>query len=168
MSKKAPACPKCGRVLLKKVGCLGKIVRLCLTLGLLLVVVVVAGTILAPRRPEGERPVDVRRAPVSPEGPYEREAVDDLPAYRVVKVITNAVVGRSSDVIVPSLSPKTPKTERESIARAIAQKERLDEAWFYSTEEAARANKSASFAEEHPDAMKRGYLGSLDHGQFRE
>lgn len=163
VSKKAYACPKCGRVLRKKVGCLGKVFRLVL----LLFVVIFIVALFAPKRPVGDQPAMIRRGPVPPEGPFERVAGDGLPAYRVVKVLTNGVVGRASDVIIPSLSPRSRRSEREEVARSIADKERLDEAWFYSTEDAQRANKSVSFASDHPEAMKKGYLGHLDHGQFR-
>ncbi len=69
-------------------------------------------------------------------------------------------------MLIASLSRKTPAAERERVARGIAAAEGFDELSIYSTEDAQKANVSASFAKAHPRAMKEGFLGSLREGKF--
>lgn len=97
--------------------------------------------------------------------PVESKATSDLPAYKLADVVNQRVGGRIGEVIIPSLSRTSPAQRREAVARAIAEKEGLQEVVLYATEEAMRADSSASYAEQHPGAMK-GYLGSLRGGKF--
>jgi hypothetical protein len=90
-----------------------------------------------------------------------------LPAYRMLFAQDKLGGGRFGDALLSSLSRETPAAERERVARGIAQKERLTNLAIYSTEEAYEANTSASFLKEHPDALKHGFLGSLDENTFR-
>ncbi len=90
-----------------------------------------------------------------------------LPAYKMLFANDKLGGGRFGDALVPSLSRETPLSERERVARGIAQKERLTNLAIYSTEQAYEANTSASFLKEHPDALKQGFLGSLDENTFR-
>jgi hypothetical protein len=74
--------------------------------------------------------------------------------------------GRFGDALIPSPSRKTPAAERERVTRGIAQKERLTKLAIHSTEEAYKANVSASFLEKHPNALKEGFLGSVKENGF--
>jgi hypothetical protein len=105
---------------------------------------------------------DQRQEPAPPAAP-----VANLPSYRMLFANDKAGGGRFGDALVPTLSRATPEAERERIARGIAQKEGLTNLAIYSTEDAYKANVSASFGAQHPDAMRGGFLGSLDGGSFR-
>ncbi|MFC1601435.1 hypothetical protein ACFL34_03715 [Candidatus Sumerlaeota bacterium] len=91
----------------------------------------------------------------TPEPSKERDLT--LPEYEVLLY---------GDVLIPSFSRATPATTRESVARAIAKQDRLKDASFFSTRDAYQANMSASYLRSHPDAMKKGFLGSLRNGKF--
>jgi hypothetical protein len=93
--------------------------------------------------------------------------VAGLPDYQMLFANDKLGGGRFGDALVPSLSRKTPVAERERVARGIAQKERLTELAIYSTEGAYKANVSASFLKEHPDALRQGFLGSLNESTFQ-
>jgi hypothetical protein len=102
-----------------------------------------------------------------PQAPATRVAVADLPAYKVLFSAQKiGGGGKFGDVLVSSLSRKTPAKTREDIAKKIASKEGLSQLSLYSTDEAYRANNSESFSKAHPGAMKRGFLGSLQDGKF--
>jgi|GEM_PF-2590966 len=98
--------------------------------------------------------------------PVDRPALSDLPAYKILYVVEPMKGGKTGDVLMPSLSRSTPTVERESIARRITALEGWVEIRLYSTEEAYEANYSASFAEQHPNAMRTGFLGVISDGQF--
>ncbi len=74
--------------------------------------------------------------------------------------------GRFGDILIPSFSRQTPVWTREKIFLAIAAKEELTEASFYSSEDAYRANISASFLKTHPNALREGFLGRVKDGSF--
>lgn len=88
-------------------------------------------------------------------------AAAGLPEYTVIDK-----VGDNLEVLVPSLSVDAPDAEIEAVARSIASAERVGTIYLYRTEDAQKANMSASFAERHPDAMAEGYLGVLRGGAF--
>jgi hypothetical protein len=94
-------------------------------------------------------------------------SVASIPAYRMLFANDKLGGGRFGDALIPSLSRKTPVAERERLARDIAQQERLTNLAIYSTEAAYEANTSASFLAKHPDALKHGFLGSLDENKFQ-
>ncbi|MGE5574016.1 MAG: hypothetical protein ACM3ZU_13525 [Bacteroidota bacterium] len=101
------------------------------------------------------------------EEPIARPAVNQLPAYTILLSVDLADgTGRMGDILIPSLSPSTPRAKRESVARAIAAKEGFVAAYLYSTREAYEADMSSSYAKAHPDALKSGFLGFLEQGKF--
>lgn len=98
--------------------------------------------------------------------PVDRESSTSLPAYAVLysnKMVSSRKFG---DILIPFFSRQTPPAQRESTFRAIARKEGLDNASFYSINNAYKANVSASFAKSHPNAMRNGFLGMLQGGKF--
>lgn len=97
---------------------------------------------------------------VKPAGRNEAAAAG-LPDYTVIDK-----VGDNLEVLIPSLSVDAPDAEIEAVARGIAEAERVGTVYLYRTEDAQRANMSASFAEQNPNAMSGGYLGMLQNGQF--
>ncbi len=151
VSTKAVACPKCGRrVGRAPVSCGGVLmaalfVLVGIPLGLVALAAIFSGI------PTGVDP-DVNEEP--------------LPAYSKLFVGPVVTGGLHGEILVPDVSRSSPASKRESIARRIARKEDLSQLELYSTEDAYKANSSASYLKEHPDAMKRGYLGSLKDGAF--
>ena len=105
---------------------------------------------------EGWIQADFVRSP----SPEPRLAIA-LPEYRVLDK-----VGGYIDVLVPSLRVGTPTESVERIIRAIAGAEGAPEVSMYRTEAAYRANFSSSYAREHPNALRDGFLGSLTGGRF--
>lgn len=102
--------------------------------------------------------------------PRESEYIEpelELPDYTILDEVNLLVGGYYGDVLVPSLTPDTQVEELEAVAGQIAQAEGFDEISLYCTEEAYRANFSASFLEDHPDALKDGFLGHYKDGVFR-
>ena len=101
------------------------------------------------------------------EEPIARPAVNELPAYTILFSVDLADgTGRMGDILIPSLSPSTPTAKRESVARSIATKEGFVTVYLYRTREAYEANMSSSYAKAHPDALKSGFLGSLEGDKF--
>lgn len=99
--------------------------------------------------------------------PIARPATGDLPAYTVLFSVDLADgSGRMGQILVPSLSRKTPASKRESVARGVAAKEGFVAVYLYRTEDAYKADMSSSYAKAHPDALKNGYLGMLEQGKF--
>lgn len=102
-----------------------------------------------------------------PPGVIERDAEDSLPSYKILLSLNlpNGK-GRYGDILIPTLSRKTPVETRESIARKIAKAEHLTSLRLYSTEEAYKANISESYSKAHPNALRQGFMGSLEGGDF--
>jgi hypothetical protein len=97
----------------------------------------------------------------------DRQATEVLPAYRVLFSVNRADgTGRYGDILVSSLSRETPAARREFIAHQIAKVENLASLNLYSTEEAYEANMSESMLKAHPDALRKGFLGTLRGGEF--
>ncbi len=97
---------------------------------------------------------------VQPAGRNEAAATG-LPDYTVIDK-----VGDNLEVLIPSLSVDALDSEIEAVARGIASAERVGTVYLYRTEDAQRANMSASFAEQNPNAMSDGYLGMLQNSEF--
>jgi len=121
----------------------------------------------------GRERVLVWGKPFEPEKftPEQKPASGGLPAYKVLSVVQQKRAGaprgpKYGEALITSLSRKTPVAERERVARGIAAAEGFDQLYIYSTEDAKKANSSASFADAHPNAMRQGYLGSLSEGKF--
>ena len=94
--------------------------------------------------------------------PPDTEATDLVPPeYRVLDKFGNQL-----EVLIPSLSVTTPRSELAAIGEAIAAREGVTEVYLYRTEEARRANFSASYSEQHPEALSEGYLGKWNNGRF--
>jgi hypothetical protein len=89
-----------------------------------------------------------------------------LPEYEIIDetlLISGEKVG---EVLIQSFSRNTPVSEREKVLREIAKIKGYEKAYLYSTRESQKANFSDSFRKKHPDALKTGYLGSLNKGNF--
>lgn len=98
----------------------------------------------------------------------KRKASEKLPRYTVL--FKNVQLGTGlyfGDVLITSCSRKISKEKRERIFSAIMEKENLNIASFYRTNDAYKANSSVSYSDTHPNAMKRGYLGYIDNGNFQ-
>jgi RNA polymerase subunit RPABC4/transcription elongation factor Spt4 len=98
----------------------------------------------------------------------ERDKTDDLPRYTIL--FKNTKIGTSeyfADVLIPSFTKTTSKEKRELAFKKIMEKENFLQASFYNKEEAYKANMSESFLKSHPNALKNGFLGSVDeYGTF--
>lgn len=92
----------------------------------------------------------------------DEEALAGLPEYTVLDRIGDYV-----EVLLPSVEPSTPVSQLETIARGIAEAERVGTLHLYKTEAAQQAHLSDSFAERHPDALADGYLGGFKNGEFQ-
>lgn len=86
----------------------------------------------------------------------------NLPSYKILSQVNLASGGKYGEILIPNYSRKTPKELRESTLRQIAAKEGFAQADLYSTEDAFKANSSASYSKTHPNALKKGFLGSLN------
>lgn len=90
-----------------------------------------------------------------------------LPDYEVLfQVRATASKRVFGDVLVDSFSRQTPADVREETIRGIARQENIDDAALFSTRDAYQASISASFLEQHPDALRIGFLGSLEGDKF--
>lgn len=84
-----------------------------------------------------------------------------MPEYRVLDR-----VGGYLDVLLPGTGVRTPADSLAGLARAIVRAEGATEISLYRTEAAFRANFSASYARQNPNALRDGYLGSWTGGRF--
>lgn len=96
----------------------------------------------------------------------KKQATDVLPAYTVIDQVKLMTGGKYGDILIKNFSKETPRNIRESVLRRIAKKEGFTQATLYCTMEAYKANMSASYLKAHPNALKKGYLGSLKDGKF--
>ena len=97
----------------------------------------------------------------------QREATDGLPAYTVLNATQNLSGEIAGNILVPSLTRKTPAQQREDVFRRIANREGLLTAAFYSSAEAYEADRSEAYAKSHPSALRKGSTGLLMWtGQF--
>lgn len=119
-------------------------------------------------RPEGgTEKIFQKETPLYTEN-ISRPAEPTMPAYRILfRVALANGSGDMADVLITSLSKQTPVADREKIVRAIAKKEGLVMVALYCTEEAQKANDSASYSKAHPGALAKGYLGMLQGGVFK-
>jgi hypothetical protein len=77
--------------------------------------------------------------------------------------------GKFGEVLIPKFSKKVKGSEKEKTFRAIMDSEGWVSISAYSTEDAYKANSSESFSKQHPNALKDGFLGSIDeNGRFYE
>ena len=87
------------------------------------------------------------------------------PAYTVLdRVELASGEGTYGDVLVTSISPSTPKSELKEIFNGIAAKENFVEMALYCTQDAYKANYSDSYSRANPNALKKGYIGSIRGG----
>ena len=91
-----------------------------------------------------------------------------FPKYEIL-FQTDDPLGRRvyAEVLVPALSPHTPKQHRRQVSRTIAKLEGLDDLTLYCTRQAHEAHYSMDYADRHPEALARGLLGSLERGRFK-
>ena len=104
--------------------------------------------------------------PVESSIPKDRNETEVLPSYTVLSSTKKMSGGKFGDILIPSFSRKIPVKKRETIFRAISSKEGIEDVSFYSTNDAYKANISASFLKSHPDALRKGLLGLLQGGKF--
>jgi hypothetical protein len=88
------------------------------------------------------------------------KASANVPAYTVLSRMKLMRGGMKLDVLVKSMSRKTPSEKRESVARAILAREDSEFATLYCSKAAYKANMSEKFAKAHPKAS-RCVLGSI-------
>jgi hypothetical protein len=123
-------------------------------------------------------PVARVRAPVAAEAPALGAGTDadPPPSTPAVRIPPYTVVfhqrmisppGVLVEVVVPSLSRRTPQQEVARIAEAILRGEAGDRLIIYSTHAAFRANEDADYGRRHPRALADGYLGRVENGAFR-
>lgn len=88
---------------------------------------------------------------------------EDLPSYTVLSRV-NRIDGSGidGDVLIKGFSKETPLDVREKTLRSIKKIEGFGPVSLYCTEDAHKANMSASFLAEHPKALEDGYLGRLN------
>lgn len=94
------------------------------------------------------------------------ESQVELPDYRVVDTVDQMTGGRYGEVIIPSLSADVDTTRMRRIAFGIIERENLDEAAFYNSEDALKADLSSSFREANPGTLEEGALGSVTGDDF--
>ena len=90
-----------------------------------------------------------------------------LPAYEVlekIKMINGTVF---VSVLINSYSTDTPESERSKTTSILAERLNADQLDLYCTREAHNANYSSSFANAHPDALEKGFLGTYKNGSFK-
>lgn len=97
---------------------------------------------------------------------FKRSATEKLPEYIILDQVDLMAGGRYGDVLIKSFSKKTPLKKRKEIIKAIMEKESFDQAALYSSREAFKANINSSYSESHPNALKNGYLGSMENNEF--
>lgn len=90
----------------------------------------------------------------------------DLPEYEVLDRIAMMNGRVYGDILVKSISRSTPADEIEQLAIDICIQENLDDVCLYCTEEAFEANLNMNYSEAHPNALRDGFLGSLNNGSF--
>ena len=106
-------------------------------------------------------------APKPPPAAVDKPAVasSGIPAYRILYSGPHRrpgkPMGKRGDVMISSLTRKSPPAEVEAICVAIAKKEGFTSSAFYATEEAYRANESSDYLKQHPQALIKGFLGSI-------
>ena len=91
----------------------------------------------------------------------QRPASSDLPGY-VVLFKTIDLKNNLGDVLIESYSRNTSASVRETTFKAIAEKEGFTHGALYSTTDAYKADDSTSFLKSHPNAIREGFLGSLE------
>ncbi len=128
--------------------------------------------------PEAD-PVEAARTALAADPIVEKPAVasresdrpDPPPGFPEYEILfqTDDPLGRRvfAEVLVPALSPQTPKRDRRRVSRTIADLEGLDDLTLYCTRQAHEAHYSMDFADAHPDALANGLLGSLERGRFK-
>lgn len=96
-----------------------------------------------------------------------RPGDNEVPPYTLLtKMRLLNGTGWYADVLVPSLSRKTPAAERERIMRIVAYREKFSSGTLYCTREAEKANFDEEYSKAHPSALKQGLLGSFENGVF--
>lgn len=99
-----------------------------------------------------------RSRPKAPGAPVKK---GEVPEYRVLSEMTSTTDDRIGFILLPSITPKTPGKEIEKIGHLILDAKGFDQIYMYSTEDAYRADSSASYSQKHPGAIKNGRLGSI-------
>ena len=142
-----------------------------------------AGTLVVASIADAEIPEPApapERAPVpeadpNVEPPAVESSVSDRPAlppgFPVYEILfqTDDPLGRRvyAEVLVPALSPQTPKRDRRRVSRTIAELEGIDDLTLYCTRQAREAHYSMDYSDAHPNALAQGLLGSLERGRFK-
>jgi len=98
-----------------------------------------------------------------------RESTSDepqLPEYTVLDTVALITGGKHGDILIPTYSRDTSVDILEATANKIARDGGFTSLSMYMTEDAYRADMSASFSNEHPGALENGFLGRYENGQF--
>ena len=114
----------------------------------------------------GQARGDVKKPDPAKSAPAPAKLPAGLPEYTVLYTGPQVrgggkPMGRRGDVLIKSLTRKTDPAELEAIGRAILKKEGYHFATFYRTEEAYKANESATYLKAHPRALVDGFLGAI-------
>lgn len=88
--------------------------------------------------------------------------IEGLPEYEVLDTV-QLISGEGvyADILIPSFSSETLIEVREEILKKISKKEGFVSIGLYCTQDAYKANYSSSFLDNHPNALREGYLGKL-------
>ena len=89
-----------------------------------------------------------------------------MPEYTILDTVPLLAGGKHGDVLIPTYSPDTSTDILSETALNITRLGGFTSLSLYSTEEAYRANYSASYNNEHPGALENGCLGRYENGQF--
>jgi hypothetical protein len=105
--------------------------------------------------------------PVSKTEIKKEQITYQIPEYEVFEKIKRIDGNIHASVIIKSFNQETPLEQREKAAKAIAKKIDTTILDLYCTKEAFKANYSSSYLKEHPNALKKGYLGFLKNNKFK-
>jgi len=96
----------------------------------------------------------------------DEEDAFSMPEYTILDTVPLMIGGKHGDVLIQTYSPDTATDILRETAINIAGAGGFTSLSLYSTEEAYRASYSASYSNEHPGALEKGYLGRYENGEF--
>lgn len=89
---------------------------------------------------------------------WEEEIVYDIPEHTIIQETKLIDWDNLIEVLIPSLTNKTTKTELQDIAWNMAEKYNVQQVEIYCNLEAQKANYSSSFSEQNPWAIEECFL----------
>lgn len=87
----------------------------------------------------------------------------ELPKHKVLERINLLKGGVYLDIHLKRIPSSITKEEFAKIANTFYRNEKADYA-FYKTKKAYKANWSSEYSTKHPNALKKGFLGSISNG----